>query len=138
MNRLILLPSIILLFVSMASADDRYIDNGSCITDTQTGLVWSIVTDNEISSKEVSSKLFKLNSNPEKMCGVQSWTLPTGEEFKNIIDSYPNLKYPIWIRYRLLRKDGAYGYGGLSKDRKLIKDSYFNHFIAVGKAIGKK
>jgi hypothetical protein len=126
------------LFSSIAFADNRYVDSGGCTTDTKTGLVWTTDTDltnGKVSSKLVSRKLAALNSMSEKLCGVQWWHVPTGEELITIIDSYPNLKDMYWISYRLLRKDAVKGWGGMNRNGELIKGSYFNHFIAVGKEI---
>jgi hypothetical protein len=124
----------VLLSASIAFTDDRYIDNGGCITDTKTGLIWTTDTDllnGKSSNEEALSKLAELNS--EKLCGVW-WYIPTPEELNSILDSYPNL-IDDWyhVKYPLLVSPPSIGHGGMHKNGKFDKGSYENHFIAVGK-----
>ena len=123
----------VLLSASIAFTDDRYIENGDCITDTKTGLIWTKDTDltnGKCSSGEAIAKLAKLNS--EKLCNVR-WHMPTIGELRTILDSYPDLKDMYWIKYLPLVSQPVYGWGGINREGKVDRGSYENHFIAVGK-----
>ena len=119
------------LFSSTAFADlNTVVPDPKCNTEPS-GLVWIMISEKKVHSGEINTRI--------DVCGVDRWSVPSIEELRLIFKNNPDLPdNNYWVKYILMRKQRTYGQGGMGRDGKLIKDSYVNSLILVGKAIGKK
>ena len=119
------------LFSSTAFADlNTVVPDTKCITEPS-GLVWKLISEEKVHSGEINTRI--------GACGIDRWSVPNMTELRLILKNNPDLPdNNYWVEYILMTKKRSYGKGGMGKDGKLIKDSYSNSLILVGKAIGKK